>query len=98
MDRPASTHAGSDARARAGRADRACALTKQAVILHYGPAVEGTGAGADGVAWWVESWARCDVAEFPPAVTDDLHYEFWSGADGRRQPIRTVVSFRVRTA
>ncbi len=67
--------------------------TLQAVIVRYGPAVDGTGAGADGLAWWVESWARCDVAEYPPEVTDDLDYEFWTDADGRRQPIRAITSY-----
>lgn len=67
--------------------------TKQAVVVHYGPAAEGTGAGQDGLAWWVESWSRCDVAEYPPEVTADLDYQFWTDAAGRRRPIREVVSY-----
>lgn len=67
--------------------------TKQAAIVHYGPAAKGTGAGKDGLAWYVESWSRCDVAEYPDEVTDDLDYEFWSDAAGRRRPITEIVSY-----
>lgn len=67
--------------------------TKQAVIVHYGPAAEGTGAGRDGLAWWVESWARCDVAEYPAKVTDGLGYELWTDVAGRRRPIAEIVSY-----
>ena len=67
--------------------------TKQAVIVRHGPAAEGTGAGKDGLAWWPESWSRCDVAEYPAAVTDDLDYEFWTEAGGRRRPIGEIVSY-----
>ena len=70
----------------------AAGRTKQAVIVHHGPAAKGTGAGKDGLAWWPESWSRCDVAEYPAAVTDDLGYEFWSEVGGRRRPIAEIVS------
>ena len=66
---------------------------KQAVVVHHGPAAEGTGAGEDGVAWWVESWARCDLAEYPAEVAASLDYQVWTDAAGRRLPIRTVVSY-----
>ena len=67
--------------------------TKQAVVVHNGPAVPGTGAGKDGVAWYVESWSRCDVAEYPASVTADLSYQFWSDASGQRRPITEIVSY-----
>lgn len=66
--------------------------TRQAVIVRFGSAVEGTGAGADGMAWWVESWARCDIAEFPESVAADRHVEVWTDASGRRVPTTTIVS------
>ena len=44
-------------------------------------------------AWGVETWAQCDPAELPSAVTDDLGVQVWTDAAGRRAPITTVRSF-----
>ena len=66
--------------------------TKQAVVVRHGPAVAGTGAGPDGLAWWVESWARCDIAEFPVGVAEGRGWEVWTDARGRRVSTAVVVS------
>ena len=66
--------------------------TRQAVIVRHGPAAAGTGAGADGMAWWVESWARCNIAEFSARVAADRNVQIWTDATGRRLPTTTIVS------
>jgi hypothetical protein len=50
---------------------------KQAVIVHDGPAAEGTG----GPGWYVESWARCDWSELPPSVSA-FAPEVWTDHEG----------------
>ena len=47
----------------------------------------------DHVGWGIESWAQCDPAELPPAVTDALGIGVWQDAWGRRMPVTQVVSF-----
>ncbi len=66
---------------------------KQAVIVRHGPAVKGTGAGPDGIAWWVESWARCNIAEFPDAVAAQRHVQVWTDDRGQRLSTTRIVSF-----
>lgn len=58
--------------------------TLQAVVMRRGPAARGTGAGADGIAWWMESFARCDVVEYPDRLAESLGYEVWTDPAGRR--------------
>ena len=64
-------------------------VIKQAVIVHDGPAAEGTG----GRGWYVESWARCDLSELPRTYTDSIGVQTWVDAFGTPVPTRTVLSF-----
>lgn len=58
---------------------------KQAVIMHHAPTrFFGTG-------WYLEAWARCDLAELPPAVAEKAGVEIWRDANGRRVPT-TIIS------
>ncbi len=62
-----------------------------AVVVHDGPAAEGTG----GDGWYVESIARCDFAEFPEAVAEIpgfVRYGIWTDADGVPVPVGRVYS------
>ena len=59
---------------------------KQAYIVHRGPAVDGK------TGWYVESWARCDWAEFPPALVEEMGLQVWSDRSGRRVPTSRLVS------
>lgn len=64
----------------------------QAAVVHRGPAAEGTGAGADGIAWYVESSARCDVVEYPDGLAESRGTEVWTDAAGRRISSQVVSS------
>ena len=66
----------------------------QAAIFREGPATEGTGVDEDGIAWWLESHARCDIAEYPDQVAEDRGWEIWTDQDGQRQPIHLINSHR----
>jgi hypothetical protein len=66
----------------------------QAAIFHHGPAAKGTGVDEDGIAWWLESYARCDIAEFPDQIAEDRGWEIWTDQDGLRQPIHLINSRR----
>jgi hypothetical protein len=66
--------------------------TLQAAVVHRGPAARGTGAGADGVAWWVESSARCDVVEYPDRLAESRGAEVWTDVAGRRISSQTISS------
>lgn len=59
---------------------------KLAYIVHRGLAVDGN------TGWYVESWAWCDWAEFPPAVAEEVGLQIWSDTAGRRVPTSLVVS------
>jgi hypothetical protein len=43
--------------------------------------------------WGVETWAECDPAEFPAAITDALGIGVWSDRNGERVPVARVQSF-----
>jgi hypothetical protein len=60
--------------------------TKQAVIVHDGPTV-----GDEG--WYVESWARCDLAELPASTAEGMGVELWSDAAGLPVDTRKVQSY-----
>ena len=63
---------------------------KAALIFHDGPATEGAG----GAGWYLESWARCDLAEFPAEVAESFFgYQLWTGPDGLPALTSKVVSF-----
>jgi hypothetical protein len=64
----------------------------QAAVVHRGPADPGTGAGADGIAWWVESSARCDVVEYPGGLAESRGADVWTDAAGRRISSQVVTS------
>ena len=64
----------------------------QAAVVHRGPVAEGTGAGADGIAWYVESSARCDVVEYPDGLAESRGAEVWTDATGRRISSQVVSS------
>ncbi len=57
-----------------------------AVILHDGPALGGPS------GWHMESWARCNPAEFPESVTSERGLEIWTDDAGKRVPTYRVVS------
>jgi len=59
---------------------------KQAVIVHRGTAIDGS------TGWYVESWARCDWAELPAALADELGLQVWTDNSGRRVPTTRVAS------
>jgi hypothetical protein len=61
---------------------------RQAVIVHDGPATEGTG----GDGWYVESWARCDWSELPPSVRP-AWLLVWTDHDGTPVPTEKVQSY-----
>jgi hypothetical protein len=61
-----------------------------AVVFHDGRATEG--AGGDG--WYRESWARCDLSEFPAPVAESYFgYQIWMTADGEPALTSKIVSF-----
>jgi hypothetical protein len=63
---------------------------RAALIFRDGPASEG--AGGDG--WYRESWARCDLSEFPEHVAESFFgYQVWTGPDGQPALTSDVVSF-----
>ncbi|GAA3642884.1 hypothetical protein [Microlunatus ginsengisoli] len=64
----------------------------QAAIFRHGPATKGTGVGEDGLAWWLESYARCDIAEFPDERAEASGWQVWTDSSGQRQPIHVINS------
>jgi len=64
----------------------------QAVVMRRGRVEPGRGAGADGIAWWPESSARCDVVEYPDGLAESQGSEVWTSAGGRRISTQTVTS------
>lgn len=64
----------------------------QAVVVRRGRVLPGRGAGADGVAWWVESSARCDVVEYPGGLAESYGSEVWTDAAGDRVSSQVVTS------
>ncbi|KAA1422951.1 hypothetical protein FE697_012495 [Mumia zhuanghuii] len=52
----------------------------QAIVLRDGPASAGTGA-KDGTGWFVESWARCDLADMPE-IAEEHGIQIWSDDSG----------------
>lgn len=53
---------------------------KMAVIMHNGPAL-GAPAG-----WHPESWAHCDVSEFPREIAEQHGRQIWTDRAGRAVP------------
>ena len=43
--------------------------------------------------WGVETWAQCDPAELPAAVTEDLGMEVWTTSAGDRVPVTRITSY-----
>lgn len=66
-------------------------VARQAIIVRNGPSGPGTGA-KDGRGWYVESFAACDLADFPESVSAAHGVQVWSDRDGARVPTTTVVS------
>jgi len=64
----------------------------QAVVMHRGRVAPGRGAGADGIAWFVESSARCDVVEYPDGLAEQQGAEVWTDGRGRRISSQVVTS------
>lgn len=64
----------------------------QAVVMRHGRVAPGRGAGADGIAWYVESSARCDVVEYPDGLAESSGYEVWTDASGHRISSQVVTS------
>ncbi|GAB2474494.1 hypothetical protein GCM10027265_25140 [Jatrophihabitans fulvus] len=67
----------------------------QALVARYGPAVDGTGRDSSGRGWWPESWASCDLSEWPAMISDASHVNVWTDRDGRRVDTRRVISWVV---
>lgn len=44
------------------------------------------------VGWWIETWARCDIAEFPDAIARARGVQVWVDGSGRRLPTTTISS------
>ena len=63
---------------------------KEAMIMHEGPAAEGTG----GYGWYLESWAICDLVEFPVDFVEGLGRQVWTDAEGDVLPTRTLDVWR----
>ena len=59
---------------------------RMAAVVHLGRI-------SDGRRWFVESWARCDFAELPGALTDAVDVLVWTDGDGDRVPTQEVVSY-----
>ncbi|SEQ16962.1 hypothetical protein SAMN05421756_102652 [Microlunatus flavus] len=64
----------------------------QAVVVRHGRVLPGRGAGADGIAWWVESSARCDVVEYRDGLAESYGSEVWTDAAGHRISSQVVTS------
>jgi hypothetical protein len=65
---------------------RAGGHPRMAAVVHLGRTSEGR-------RWFIESWARCDFAELPAALTDAVDVLVWSDGDGDRVPTQEVVSY-----
>ena len=61
--------------------------TKVAIIVADG-LTDATGESA----WSVETFAQCDPAEFPAAVTDELGIQVWVNQQGKRVPTTVIQS------
>jgi hypothetical protein len=61
-------------------------VPKEAIIVRDGPTIDGDG-------WYIESWARCDLSEFPRAVTDETGTQVWTDRDGKPVEIATIASY-----
>lgn len=60
---------------------------KQALVVHDGE----TAFGEQG--WYLESWARCDLSEFPDAVAEANGTQVWTDESGARVPTGTIKSY-----
>lgn len=61
-----------------------------ALVFRDGPATEGAG----GAGWYRESWARCDLSEFPAEVAETYFgYQIWTGPDGLPALTSDIVSY-----
>ena len=56
---------------------------KQAVVVRDGPTLGGEG-------WYVESWARCDLAELPIAIAESQGLQIWTDEDDNPVSTRDV--------
>ncbi len=45
-------------------------------------------------AWGIESWVKCDPAELPADVTEDLEIGVWEDSAGARVPVTRIRSFQ----
>jgi len=61
-------------------------IVKTAVIVHRGPTLDGH------TGWHIESFARCNLADFPDSFADDLGQQVWTDATGRRVSTKVIVS------
>jgi hypothetical protein len=66
-------------------------VARQALIVRDGPSGPGTGA-KHGHGWFVESFAACDLADFPERVSADRGVQVWTDRNGVRIATTTVVS------
>jgi hypothetical protein len=88
---------GSDGLAEAVREDdrvlfvvEVAGVPKQAVIVHDGPAAEGTG----GDGWYVESWAHCDYSELSESFTEAIGFQVWYDEAGTPVPTTELEVWR----
>ncbi len=66
---------------------RVGAKVTQAMIVAIGPTFDGGKTG-----WHAETWARCDLSEFPDAVMDASSQDRWSDRNGSRVPTYEISS------
>lgn len=66
-------------------------IARQAIIVRDGPSSPGTGA-KDGHGWFVESFAACDLADFPERVSAARDVQIWTDRVSTRLPTTTIVS------
>lgn len=63
-------------------------VARHALVAHHGDSVDGK------TGWYVESWARCDPADFPDSVTGPTGMQIWTDAKGER--VLTTELYSVR--
>lgn len=68
-------------------------LARQAVIVRKAdPATDPAARNSTG--WYVDSYAYCDLADFPERVTSAAGIDIWSDTHGARQPTTRIQSGR----
>jgi len=64
-------------------------VPKLAAVMHKGEGID----GGPVTGWFVESYARCDLAEFPAEIAEDVGVQVWKDVDGDRVATATIQSY-----